>query len=819
MTRPGPDAVAPRYRVGDLSIDAGRQRVTRGESVIALPKLSYDLLMTLVRSAPDLVSLDELMGQVWPKAVVSPETLSQRVKLLRDALGDDPRAPRYIEGLRGRGYRLIPSVEHDTPVVREPSSSVGSAAAEPGSPSPQPGGSELEASTPPQETHTPVLDGSAPESALLLRRRPLMLWAGLIVVILLGGALVAHRWIRAEAPKPQTSIEVSAVQPRAVAVLPFDNLSSEPNNDYIALGIADSVLNRLAGVPELIVVARSSSFALGKPTPDAREAGRRLGVRYLVSGSVQRAGKTLRVTAQLTDTTSNASLWSLKLDRAIDDVFVLQDQIAQRVAQELDVTLQRHSTSYAQYGTDAYLAFLKGRALLESRRMKDNEESIREFSRAVELAPTFAAAITELARAKGALAGFQSDPNVRIAQIQPELDALVDRAIQIDPSAGEAYFLRADYRRYRGDASGAEADFLKGLELAPNFGPGLRIYAEYLFNKERYDEALALLDRARLVDPLSAESYYYKAEVLRLAFVRYDEAAALYLQALSVQPEFYPAYSRLAMIHWEQGALAEAIRYGEKSLAIEPAVAWTRERLVWFYVDLGDLQAARDVFRGYAPNTADLAAAEALVCYRAGKLERTESILRKKIRDPDFNKNGFAFFIATHAVVDRAVLSHDPSAARQFLLQIPGMKDEVEGRVDASDQVVRFAELEQEAGSHAVASELAERALQHLGPSQTVHFVGEWDEWARAAASAILGRNDAALAHLETLVRSGSRIGWWARIEGDPVFAALHSSPRFQAITSGTRAWLQGETQRLAQLRESGEVPRRSADKPTASGC
>ena len=98
-----------QYRVGDLLIDTGPQRVTRDGNVIALPKLSYDLLIALVRAAPNLLSIDALMGEVWPKLVVSPETVSQRIKLLRDALGDDPRNPRYVEGLRGRGYRLIPS--------------------------------------------------------------------------------------------------------------------------------------------------------------------------------------------------------------------------------------------------------------------------------------------------------------------------------------------------------------------------------------------------------------------------------------------------------------------------------------------------------------------------------------------------------------------------------------------------------------------------------------------------------------------------------------------------------------------------------------
>lgn len=97
-----------QYRVGDLVIDTGPQRVTRDGNVIALPKLSYDLLIVLVRAAPNLLSIDALMEEVWPRLVVSPETVSQRIKLLRDALGDDPRNPRYVEGLRGRGYRVIP---------------------------------------------------------------------------------------------------------------------------------------------------------------------------------------------------------------------------------------------------------------------------------------------------------------------------------------------------------------------------------------------------------------------------------------------------------------------------------------------------------------------------------------------------------------------------------------------------------------------------------------------------------------------------------------------------------------------------------------
>ena len=108
--------MSPSYRFYDLVIEVGRARVTRGDAEIALPKLSFDLLVALMEAAPDLVSIDDLMNRVWPGLVVSPETVSQRVKLLRAALGDDPRQPRYILGIRGRGYRVLPEVSRiDSP--------------------------------------------------------------------------------------------------------------------------------------------------------------------------------------------------------------------------------------------------------------------------------------------------------------------------------------------------------------------------------------------------------------------------------------------------------------------------------------------------------------------------------------------------------------------------------------------------------------------------------------------------------------------------------------------------------------------------------
>jgi len=381
----------------------------------------------------------------------------------------------------------------------------------------------------PQEISERQVQSPAAPSLPPLSPRRLGIWAIVIAAAVIVGALGIRKITQREPIEPRTSVDVVAVRPRTVAVMPFESLSAEPDNEYIALGMADSVLHRLASLPELIVIARSSSFALGKSAPDARTAGRMLGARYLVEGSVQRAGKALRVNAQLIDTATNNELWSLKIDRTIDDVFAVQDQIAQRVAQHLDVTLHDRSAEYANLGTDAYLTFLKGRALEQSRKVGDVEDSILQFSRAIELAPSFAPALSDLAFAKILLASTLGTPIKDKDKLWPEVKALVDRAIAIDPAAGEPYFLRGMYKLdLNDDPSGAEADYRKGFDLAPNYGPGLRIFAEYLAERERYDEALTVIDRAILVDPLSAENHYRKGEVVRLGLLGNEEAAALY---------------------------------------------------------------------------------------------------------------------------------------------------------------------------------------------------------------------------------------------------------------------------------------------------
>ncbi len=233
-------------------------------------------------------------------------------------------------------------------------------------------------------------------------------------------------------------------------MLPFANLSGEARDEFVALGVAEGVLHRLAGIRDLTLIARSSSFALRDKPADAREIGLKLNARYLVEGSVQRAADRLRVTAQLIDATTGAHVWSLRFDRTMDDIFAVEDEISHSVARALEVSLTQSAHPFARFGIDAYLALLQGQAFVATRKVADAERAIESFSRAIEVAPDFAAAYVALADAYILLAQLtetSSDSSLVTVEAHDRAQTLLARALQLDPSLGEAYVLRADLKQ------------------------------------------------------------------------------------------------------------------------------------------------------------------------------------------------------------------------------------------------------------------------------------------------------------------------------------------------------------------------------------
>ena len=303
-----------RWRLDDLVIDARAQKIFRDTDRIELPQLSFRFLLALIRAAPSVLSVDDLMERVWPGIFVNAETVTQRAKLLRDALGDDPRKPRYFAVRRGVGYQLIPE---------------------------------------------PVAMGAPGEKPKILMWRYKGAIALALAIAIAGASYGLVQWRQVHA--------VPAAAGLRVAVLPFDNLSNDPADAFIARSIPEIVLNRLSSLRGLTVISRDSALLSQAATAEPKAAAQQLKAAFVVKGSVQRTGNMLRVTCFVIDTASGARLWSERFDWPVDRLYALQDRIAERVA----VSLESKARGLGPLppavaptrSSDAYLAYLRGKAL------------------------------------------------------------------------------------------------------------------------------------------------------------------------------------------------------------------------------------------------------------------------------------------------------------------------------------------------------------------------------------------------------------------------------------------------------------------------
>jgi TolB-like protein/DNA-binding winged helix-turn-helix (wHTH) protein len=359
------------YQIGDLIVDPGRQCVTRAGIDIPLPRLSFDLLVTLARAAPDLLSFDELNRRVWPGLVITLETISQRVKLVRGALGDDAHAPRYIGGVRGRGYRMVALVRPLTnrrSSTEESSLAVVTVVTEPIAvelePSPRdeaiapsvlasrgavaaaavasPGDTGVAAKPVANLTQQPPI--SRPASHRV--NRP-VLTLSVLIALGLGYFAADKLWFsrRTTSERPvatlasATTAATPAVSEKAVAVLPFLDMSERKDQEYFSDGLTEELIDMLTKIPDLRVPAQTSSFYFKGKQVTIADIAKSLRVAHVLEGSVRKSGNHLRITAQLVRADNDYHLWSESYDRQLDDIFKVQDEIAGAVVKALKISL------------------------------------------------------------------------------------------------------------------------------------------------------------------------------------------------------------------------------------------------------------------------------------------------------------------------------------------------------------------------------------------------------------------------------------------------------------------------------------------------
>ncbi|MBA3352287.1 MAG: tetratricopeptide repeat protein [Blastocatellia bacterium] len=404
-----------------------------------------------------------------------------------------------------------------------------------------------------------------------------LLIAATAAVLLVAAAFTGWRIVRA--PPPQ----------RSIAVLPFVDVSPAKDQEYFSDGISEQIINSLAKVRGLFVVARTSSFALKNANQDVREVGQRLHVNHVLEGSVSHGAGKFRVDVRLVNVADGYQIWSETFDSSDKDVLSLQSDVAKKVAAALRIELGigeiKQIAKQPTYDHEAYDLYLRGRYLLNKRTPQSVQSALTLFQQAISKDPRFASGHAGISDSYIQLGKIGVLPGVEAAaQAWPEVSA----TLALDDQLADGYVLRAILLTdFEWNWPAAEADFRKALELDPNSAAAHHWYARHLAELGRFDEALREITTAQKLDPLSPMIRVTKAKIY-LAAGKPDQAIDPCRKALEMEPEFASAYQLLGRAHTQSGEYSKAIEAAKKYVELSIGTGWAKLELAYAYAVAGN---------------------------------------------------------------------------------------------------------------------------------------------------------------------------------------------------------------------------------------
>ena len=374
--------------------------------------------------------------------------------------------------------------------------------------------------------------------------------------------------------KGQEAIE-AGLDKRRIAVLPFANMSSNPEDGYFADGMTEEVITSLSGVRQLTVIARTSVMKYKGSQKGASDVGKELNAGSLIEGSVRKAGDRVRITAQLIDTSTEGHLWAQNYDRNLDDVFAIQSEIAEKVAGELKIRLvdseKRVITKKDTENTEAYTCFLRGRELLREQTAASLRQAIALFEKAIDLDPRFARAYVGEAECHQLLADAGNEPQgISVTTVR----RLLERALNLDPNLPEAHASLAVMLFNEDDVVGSEAEARRALELNPSLPDPYWIMSELAAVKEEPEEMVRQIEAAYRLDPIRPD-FIYRVGVAYFQTGREQEALEFWKKTEQLAPAF--AYRGMTEYYLAKGDLEKAKELLAKLGKLDP----TNPRVTW----------------------------------------------------------------------------------------------------------------------------------------------------------------------------------------------------------------------------------------------
>lgn len=510
-------------------------------------------LLNLLLSRPgDVLTREELREQLWSSEtfVDFEHGLNNSIKELRAILGDSPSEPRFIQTLPRLGYRFVAPVELAEPAIQGiPTRAQSDSFSSPRSNS-VPLIRESEAAGAPANAPIPV--ATLPRSWRTWALRSLAL---MLIVLAVG------YFQRSRSP-----VRTQPINGRIMmAVLPFQNLTGDTGQDYFSDGLTEEMIAQLGRLdPEhLGVIARTSVMHYKNSPEQVDEIGRKLGVQYVLEGSVRRDSDKVRITAQLIQVKDQTHLWSRQYDRELSHLLTLQSEIAQEISGEIQPTLgQPVKSDSAQYAAllapknyEAYDLYLKGRYYWNKRTAQGFQQAVECFTQAVAKDPTYARAYAGLADSYALMSAYYVAPP---GEVIPKARAAALKALELDEKLADAHVsLALIAQNYDWDWQTSEKEFRRAIALDPNYATAHHWYAEHLALLGRFDEAFREMPRARELDPLSL--IIQTDNGVFLYFSRqYDRAIEQFRAVLDLDPDF-PRAHIIAYAYVQQGRLADAL--------------------------------------------------------------------------------------------------------------------------------------------------------------------------------------------------------------------------------------------------------------------
>ncbi|MBV8497162.1 MAG: winged helix-turn-helix domain-containing protein [Gammaproteobacteria bacterium] len=535
-------------QIGAWRVDGALDEISRDGQTTKLEPKMMQLLLCLAAHAGQVVSVEQLLDEIWKDVVVTPDSVYHAIAALRRVLGDDSKAPTYIANVMRRGYRLIAPVvplgvaEAHVPPALPPHPAAGT------------------------QSVKPAVEARQSQAAPRRTARRIAIATVAVLAAVAASLLIDRLSLSKRVATPALGTSTTArsqfatqVQ-KSIAVLPFVDLSEKHDQEYFADGMAEEVIDLLTNIPGLKVIGRTSSFQFKGKNQDLRAVGNALGARYLVEGSVRRAGDQARVTAQLIDTADGSHVWSHTYDEPMRDVVAVQDQIAAGLVSALQLSIELETYEGGRHSfksSEAYDLYLRGEhARLERGNKAGIETAATYLQRAVDLEPGAVPAVEALAWAQLNLA--------ELSYVEPQQGferarQLAQQALTLDPkSPGAHRVLSSVHFVYDWDWAAAEKEAQEAARVQPHDPDSLSELAELDEVLGRFNDGIRHVQAALAVDPFDPALHLLLSN-FRAATGDLGESEAEARTMLQISPNFGEGHYDLGGVLLLEGNLQAAL--------------------------------------------------------------------------------------------------------------------------------------------------------------------------------------------------------------------------------------------------------------------